>query len=192
MIIIDDNFTNVMLDLETLSTKTNAVITQIGAHVFTGMHENTTFHRHIDIDSCLRKGLVIDGNTLRWWMQQSEEARAGFEKRTITLTGALIAFQSWCWSLHKDSDKPIALWGDGAAFDNAILATAYQRTGYNQPWDFWNDRCFRTVKNQFPEVPKVVPEIAHSALSDAQAQAKHLVNIDAFAHDCSMEPLNAK
>lgn len=188
MIIIDEQFTNVMLDLETLSTKSNAVITQIGACVFNKPLEypqldkqpGQTFHKHVSIDSCLYKGFVIDESTIRWWMKQADDARAGFEESTISIKGALIDFQAWCHMTVQEFDKPIALWGNGAAFDNSILATAYARCGYRQPWEFFNDRCYRTVKNQFPEIQKHVPEIAHNALSDAQAQAAHLIEIDSF------------
>jgi len=177
MIILQPEFVHAMLDLETLSTKANAVISQIGACVFNEDIEYPTLHKHISISSCLHKGLVVEEATILWWMKQSDEVRAAFQKSSIGIKGALIAFQDWCRIVEQEAGKPIALWGNGASFDNAILSTAYARCHYRQPWQFWNDKCYRTVKNQFPEVPKVVPEIAHNALSDAEAQAEHLVNI---------------
>jgi len=47
-----------------------------------------------------------------------------------------------------------------------------------QPWHFWNDMCYRTVKNLLGgDIEFVKPEIPHHALWDAKAQAEHLIKI---------------
>ena len=42
------------------------------------------------------------------------------------------------------------------------------------PFRFTHDRCFRTMKALFPDVPYLLPTVAHDALQDAIAQAFHL------------------
>ncbi|MHB0978446.1 MAG: 3'-5' exoribonuclease domain-containing protein [Minisyncoccota bacterium] len=58
---------------------------------------------------------------------------------------------------------------------------AYHALDMKQPWKFWNNRCYRTLKNMFPEVPFVRIGIAHDALDDAKSQAEHAVAILKFA-----------
>ena len=70
------------------------------------------------------------------------------------------------------------VWGNGASFDNVLLATAYKRLGMETPWPFWKDRCFRTMKNVC-KVDHSFEGTAHNALDDARSQAQHLIKIDA-------------
>jgi hypothetical protein len=72
----------------------------------------------------------------------------------------------------------VRVWGNGADFDNPILAVAYRRTIFSgQPWKPYNGRCYRTVKNQFQDVKLVRTGTHHNALDDARSQATHLVEI---------------
>ena len=66
----------------------------------------------------------------------------------------------------------------GSCANTAIVAIgAYRACGMPQPWPFWNNRCFRTVKNIFSQVPAPRHGIAHHALDDAERQARHLIAI---------------
>ena len=69
------------------------------------------------------------------------------------------------------------MWGNGAAFDNVILAVAYKRAWLPVPWSYKNDRCYRTVAALAPEVAR--PEVGerHNAADDAEAQARHLIEV---------------
>ena len=73
--------------------------------------------------------------------------------------------------------RNVCIWGNGAAFDNVILRTAYERLGLKAPWNFWDDRCFRTVKALHPEVEYVKSGAAHNALDDAKNQALYLMKV---------------
>lgn len=67
---------NVMIDLETLSTKTNASIMSIAAvefNKFSGETSNT-FHIKIDPSEWGKNDRDIDGNTVKWWLQQDKNA----------------------------------------------------------------------------------------------------------------------
>jgi hypothetical protein len=72
------------------------------------------------------------------------------------------------------------LWGNGASFDNAILAHAYARCGATPPWKFWNDRCYRTVA-ALTATPRQQGGTHHNALDDARSQAEHLITAAAWA-----------
>jgi exodeoxyribonuclease VIII len=69
--------------------------------------------------------------------------------------------------------KNVLVWGNGASFDNAILAQCYRAVGMDFPWKFWNDRCYRTLKNLVLDVPFERTGTHHNALDDARSQAIH-------------------
>lgn len=158
-----------MLDLETLGTSTNSVIIAIGAVKFdrTGIKEQ--FYQAVDPASCVDVGLQIDANTVMWWMKQDTSARRAFRDKGVPLDVALSQFATWV-----DDD---AVWGNGSDFDNVLLSNAYKAVGMEQPWKYYNNRCYRTMKNQFHEVQLVRKGVHHNAVDDAVSQAEHLINI---------------
>ena len=159
----------VMLDLETMGTSSNAAIIAIGAVKF-DKEVTDKFHVIIDLQSSMDAGLEIDGNTVLWWMQQSDDARAHFKKEGVSLTDALMMFYEW----FEYGDE---VWGNGAAFDNVILLNAYKAVGLQPPWKFWKDRCYRTLKSLYPEITKNRVGTLHCAVDDAESQARHLIKI---------------
>lgn len=161
---------NVMVDLETLGNGSNAVIISIGAAVFDNYSVGDTFYVNVDPQSCVDAGLKMDVSTVMWWMQQTEQARAVFKKDNSPLEVALGEFSAWY-------PAGAALWGNGATFDNVILSNAYRAVGVKQPWDFWNDRCYRTLKSMYPHIKLERSGVAHNALDDAKSQALHAVRI---------------
>ncbi len=70
------------------------------------------------------------------------------------------------------------MWGNGADFDNAILAHCYSRLGRPAPWKFWNSRCYRTLKSFSPVRGKRIG-VHHHALDDAKTQAADAMAIAA-------------
>lgn len=164
----------VMLDLETMGNGNRAAIIAIGAVSFTRDGVQERFYQQVRLDSSLAAGLEMDASTVLWWLQQSPEARAAFKNNesAATLGDALDAFSAWYLTYGGDE-----VWGNGAAFDNTILSAAYRLTGRDQPWKFWNDRCYRTVKSMNPQVKLGRVGTHHNAVDDAQSQAEHLIAI---------------
>lgn len=164
---------DVMVDLETLGNGPNAAIIAIGAVKFdaaTGLGEE--FYKIVDLESSVQSGGVIDAATVLWWMGQSDAARQALLRPGEPLATVLLAFSDW---LGSDRCK---IWGNGASFDNVIVASAYRRLYLPMPWKFWNDRCYRTVKAMNPHIPFVgVQGTAHNALDDAKSQAQHLIEM---------------
>jgi len=172
---------DIMLDLETMSTQPHAAITQIGAVEFDldcGLI-GQTFHAHIALPSNADHARHIDADTVLWWMKQSEEARAAFLLPSVSLPEALISFSSWM--SYRGETKHLKVWGNGASFDNVILTSAYKACLINQPWRYYNDRCYRTIKSMHPSIPMERTGTHHNALDDAISQAKHLCAIHSSA-----------
>lgn len=175
------NGMHVMLDLETLSTLPNAMLLSIGAVKFAPEYFGyddpvyDKFYQVVRSDKELT-GFDINDDTLKWWTQQSEEARAVFaDPNAVDLDTALHNFFAWV-TRNADRDD-VRMWGNGSSFDNVILSTAYRLRGFEQPWRFWNDRCYRTVKNMYPKVDMVRVGTHHNALADAESQARHLLQM---------------
>lgn len=161
---------NIMLDIETLGSSSNAAIISIGAVYFDKQGLGKEFYRNIDFDSSLLAGGTVCGETLKWWFQQNEYARSSLLTNQKPLRDVLIEFREFC-------DPEAKMWGNGVGFDNTILASAYKRLYMNTPWAFYNDRCYRTIKNLFSGVELERLGIHHNALDDAKSQANHLIAI---------------
>lgn len=173
---------DIMLDLETMGTGSNAAIVAIGAVACFNITKVKPYYRNfycsVELESSMEAGGKIEASTILWWMQQSHEARAALTDDTQrTIREALRMFSEWLAEVSYN--KEVAMWGNGSDFDNVILANAYRNSGMSLPWSFGKNRCFRTMKNlskhiAAPEVPNVVK---HHALGDAIAQMAHLRDI---------------
>lgn len=178
--------TDIMVDLETLSTKPNALIVSIGAVKFSvqqGVYDKFYIPCYVRPDDILynaghttAEGFDISISTLQWWDDQSDDVRAVLAAPSaVAIDSALTAFSEWV--LAGDTIKNIRLWGNGASFDNVILAEAYRLCNLERPWMFWNDRCYRTVKALKPDIPAIRVGMHHNALDDAITQAEHLLSL---------------
>lgn len=164
----------VMLDLETMGNGSNSAMIAIGAVAFDDNNVVDEFYTQINLSSAMRQGGFVDGSTIMWWLKQSGEARGAFSNNDNApdLMSALNAFDSWC-----EKVKVGEVWGNGAMFDNAILGNAYKSNGLTIPWKFWNDMCYRTVKNMNKHVELNRVGTHHNAVDDAKSQALHLIEI---------------
>lgn len=169
---------DVMVDLETMSTRADAAIVSIGACWFNAQTGDVgePMHLPVALNSSRMCGGHIDGDTVRWWLQQSDAARAAIAAATDaqTLPSALQALTLY---LHSVADQgTVRLWGNGADFDLPILASAYQQIGIKQPWAYYNGRCMRTLRKLLPHVQAPQFEgTEHNAAHDARHQARHAI-----------------
>ena len=148
--------TDVILDLETYSTRSDAVILSIGAIRFNRgssknplvkrgcflrpLKEMDTFYRRIIIESCTQIGLHTDPETVKWWNAQDKAIKAECidHKDRVSIQQALQELCNW----FGDST---CIWGNGSGFDVTITETAMNRCNIIPPWKFWNIRDVRTI-----------------------------------------------
>jgi hypothetical protein len=162
---------DVMLDLETMGTNPDCVVLTIGAVKFILNPDNNggkiieEFYYLINPQSCVDVGMEMSVDTIIWWMKQSDEARAEFQKPTLNIQDVLTWFSDWL----SDDPKNIDMWGNGSDFDNVLLANAYRVCGKPLPWRYFNNRCYRTLKNIYPnvDITNVSTGVKHNALDDA-------------------------
>lgn len=168
---------DIMLDLETMGTAPNSAIIAIGAVAFDLRHGvlGEEFYEVIQLESAVESGGVIDPSTVLWWMKQGDAARAEFAIAGYRHNESLLSFSAWV--NYVSSFEKAKIWGNGADFDNVILASAYRRGNMQLPWKFWNNRCYRTLKSLHPDVPLKRSGTYHKAIDDAISQAEHLITI---------------
>jgi hypothetical protein len=166
-----------MLDLETLSTSSDALVIAIGAAKFDPLGDGVSDSFHIAVDlnqlpNNLNK-LEISPSTVAWWMSDSRaEARAVLASTPKTdLASALDGFADWF------GNTSLPVWGNGANFDNVILRNTYNVLGLICPWKYSHDRCYRTIKNLAPGLKVTGFGTLHSALDDAISQALHMQKV---------------
>jgi hypothetical protein len=171
---------HVMIDLETLSTRSDAEILQIGAVEFSadGVLETQAFNINLRAPIINKAGeFHRSPETMFWWSQQPIELREQLLIGQVGFEEGLIKFAAWC------QGPPITVWSNGSEFDTPILRHAYGVFGLEPPWNFRSTRCYRTVKNLFP-LAKIKPSgMKHRAVDDAISQATHLLEIRDAAYD---------
>lgn len=158
---------NIMLDLETLGNRETAAILSIGAVRFDWGQNKTgsEFYTLVDVEDCTRYGLTMDVSTIKWWMLQSDAARAIFNNRAPLLREALAEFTRFVNEIPGS-----VIWGNGATFDNMIIRNAYRQSAMVIPWSYRDDLCYRTLRRICP-IKYNEPKVPHNALEDARAQA---------------------
>lgn len=169
---------SIMIDIETMATGSMASIVSIGAVEF-NMNTGDTgkeFYVNISLQSCIEKGLKVDGNTVMWWMAQSDEARNALTVNPKSLEDALVDFSEF---LEECDVENCEIYGNGPKFDLGILTDAYEACGASIPWKFWMERCVRTVLMFLPHERGMTKfnGTAHNALDDCHHQIKYCTQV---------------
>lgn len=164
---------HIMIDLETLGVTPTAPVIAIGACRFDGAGVYDTFYANISLEEECKRGAIIEPGTTKWWIAQGTMARDALFQDEVSPQRGLDHFRQWALS-----EGPGPIWGNGAAFDNAILNAMARRHLGAPITDHTLDRCYRTVRNLFPQAPRPLRlGTHHHALTDAIYQAKHLIEI---------------
>lgn len=147
---------DLMLDIETLGTSYNAVITQMGACYFDrqgGIGDK--FLVNIQIQDCLNQGLVVDAGAIKFWLEQKERS---FLIEPLKLSRALGLFRNFC--------KDVKFIWCHSTFDLPIVANAYKIFGEKLPFSYRAIRDIRTLVDlSNHQKPKTVNN-THNALED--------------------------
>jgi hypothetical protein len=167
-------FKHLMLDIETLGTKSNSVVLNITAVAFdieTG-DTGATFNQNISIESSLLAGLKVDAGTLKFWLQQDKEALKHSLVEPQTLTDVLYEFSAFC-------NKNYQVWGRSPRFDWGLVQNLYNNQNLEIPWDFRKERDVRTLEALRPEIKANTTRegLEHTGIGDCIHQIKYCVAI---------------
>lgn len=157
---------DIMLDLETLGTRTTSAIIQIGACYFdrnTGDVGRMFFANTLHDDR-----FTIDDDTIRWWLNQSKEAQ-----EIVSIPGQPIDLVVQDFADWLDPDAHI--WCH-ATFDIPILSHAFEKCGQKFPVTYRKMRDIRTLMDLADYHPTIERTgIHHTALDDCIHQVKYCV-----------------
>ena len=161
---------DVMLDLETLSTRPNAVILSIGAVKFDPFTQRIDVDEgldlRIDVDEQTALGRDVQEETVKWWETQPPEVQeAAFNP------DGRIGLQDFIRALNKFLVGADNIWAQGPAFDIVILEDLYRQLGIPTPWQFWQIRDSRTLFGVHGDPRDKNRQGAHNALMDCCYQA---------------------
>jgi hypothetical protein len=177
--------TDLMVDIETLSTEKNAAILSIAAVPFitepeedddSGHPDCPWFYAKIGLEQYDSPPLVgefhISGQTLLWWMKQSEKAR-----NEAFLTGTRKSLYAACDELRTYIERlpqPVKFWAKAPDFDATILAHAFGVFSIPVPWKFFNQRDVRTAVEMGGNIKIDREGEHHDALDDCQHQIREV------------------
>jgi hypothetical protein len=166
-----------MVDIETLGTRPGAAIASIGACAFgDGLRREyrKQFRVRVELVGQDALGLHLDPETVTWWLQQSDQARAALTRDfgRVVLPTALLWLTAFIQEARVAQSRPLEVWANGANFDTVLLEAAYRACGLTAPWEFRQVRCHRTLlKLADLDGKAFATGLAHDALDDAMAQA---------------------
>lgn len=174
---------DVMIDIETLDKEPSAVITSIGAVLFSPHDEEVTRERSILVkpskENQLKMGRTVSVSTIGWWVKESPDQ---FLKE-ISLDGessvanALNDLTEFCLSSIVTDEFYrqgfVNYWFHGPQFDCVKLESLYKSVNMDPPWNYNEVRDSRTLFSLLPEDPRdFTGQTAHDALDDAIVQAR--------------------
>ncbi len=152
----------IMIDIETLSQRKDALILSIGAVKFSkdGI-DPKVFYEELSLNS--QKCRHIDAGTVQFWLEQSIDMPHG----KIDLCVALFEFERWAGTIDE-------IWANSPSFDCDIMADAYKSYSLQVPWSYRAERCVRTMRAMYPTAR--VNTQKHNALADAEYQAHCVID----------------
>ena len=159
-----------MIDLETLSTRPDAVILTIGCLKFDPYSgyvdlDNGLYHR-VNVDEQTALGRHVQEETLDWWAKQDTEV---FEEAMGE--GNRTDLETMCTDLNRFLVGVENIWCQGPCFDIVILENLYRQLVKPTPWQFWQIRDSRTLFGTHGDPRDKARAAAHNALMDCYYQA---------------------
>ena len=152
----------VMVDIETLSSESNAHILQVGAVEF-DTHSDWLGRGFMRNVSDKDQGRHIDPSTVRWWTKQLKYPDESY----LELRSVLLEFTDFC----KDTNAE-ECWAHGSSFDHSVLDNARKQLGLPVFMHYKTWRDTRTLFALCKEFEWPNNDDKHDALADAIAQAQ--------------------
>lgn len=177
----------IMVDTETLDIKPTAVVTQLAFIVAPtrDLTEVLAFDSwYLPLQPQLDSGRTIGGDTLIWWMDQSDEARAKFKENRGGDSDVLVAFvRSFIRKVdmaiqeaHSTGGK-VDIVAKGPQFDIVIIESLISLCGEEAPWKYNWISDLRTLMNRAEVHTDDVKHddiVKHVALEDCRLQLRLL------------------
>lgn len=176
-----------MPDLETIGVSNRAAILQIGWVVFNPESARDDIVQrmgfNVNLDDCMKLGGELTDDSVRWWLRQSDAARASVSRPGLSLIGVL---QTMIASYQGFPCERV--WSHGASFDIPIVEHYLRALGLKAPWRYSEVRDTRTLFElalaQGWSRPSNGLPTAHEAMADAVCQAQDVRSAWRWLADC--------
>lgn len=170
-------YDNIMIDIETLGVSSSAVIQSIAAVSFDVQSGDIGEYAFLQmsIQSCLDFGLKVDGDTIKFWLNQPKETiDSVFKSDKEYLLDCGLHWLNLFFSSHNKTT--VKVWANSPQFDLAILKNSYSVCKMSPLWDRRNERDVRTIVERFPEVKDEVEfcGLKHNPVDDCMYQIELL------------------
>lgn len=169
-----------MADTETLGLGPRAVVTQL-AFISWDLDDPEVILRQVEeylpIQPQLTLSRTIRADTIIWWMDQPDEARAKFKQNSgddFDELQALVSSVSRKLSQELEGADEVEIWAKGPQFDIVIIESLFDDLGQSVPWKYDQVQDLRTTMCNAglkkTDVPFPAGLIKHHALSDCKYQ----------------------
>ena len=166
---------DIMLDLETLSTRPDATVLTFGACKFNPYKQEDIdkgIYFRINVDEQITLGRDVDDSTVEWWGKQAEDVR-----EEALGDGDRITLEQFTKELNRFIVGAKNIWAQGPVFDIVILENLYRQLGLPCPWQFWQIRDSRTLLSTHGDPREKNKVGLHNALEDAVSQAQAVQHV---------------
>ncbi len=171
-----NKFTDVMIDLETMGTKSNCLILNIAAVEFNLKTGETgeVFYEKISLADSINNNFKIEADTLSWWLKQDDFARLEILNSNKTCIVILDSFLKWF-----ETRKTFLVWGNSSRFDLGLLENYFNKFNLEIPWKYSNERDVRTLVHFIPDIKKnmLFEGVRHNSIDDCKHQIKYCSKI---------------
>lgn len=167
---------NCMLDTESIGLNPDAALVSIGAVMF---DENgglgASFYRVIHLATSVNAGFKMEPGAVLFWLSQPDEARNAILFNALPMVDVMKEFADWLTA--QCPREEVLVWGCSPAFDCIKVEAHCKAAGVRTPWSYYNERCYRTIRERNKVVEEDERIGLHNALDDAKHQALHLIKI---------------
>lgn len=194
-----------MLDIETLGTEPDSIITELGIYTFSKNESYTpaSLHCRIGITDQIRAGRTISSSTLKWHFEKTAVNFLEYiDADKSNIDDALSALKLFVEAeKRKMPGCKIYIWANSPIFDIIILKDLYKSLGYPIEETIFNEDLFeyqtimdyRTIAKliEKEDLDLIKQEVeseseegsSHNALYDAIHQSKVLMKIAHYLGD---------
>lgn len=188
---------HILLDVETLGIRENAVVLSLGAVSFRlepGQRNDYDsyvldgFYVKFDVKDQVRNyGRKIEEDTLNWWKRQGATAREVLKPSVddVAMADGLAEFNAWIRDIDGFKFKDSYVWSRGTNFDFPKIESMYHQANIRSGFSTWKVRDVRTYIDILTGSDRGVYDVretpnnfvAHHALHDAAMDAYRMVEI---------------
>lgn len=174
---------HILIDIETLGRESFAPLVSIGAVEFKpeeGQTLGREFYQVVSLSETVNSSFMVDVETIKWWMQQSDKAREVFKESGQSLQSTLLMLSQFITQIANGED--FRVWSRGR-LDFEVLENNFRRKSISIPWKYNQIRDSRTFIEELKDYCPCFQEIndnEHNALSDAAFEALHVMHIMSY------------